>query len=106
MFSQFNYPQQGNISVAFVNNGIQGAQQFTVGAGNTVVIFDTDHKQFFIKEVGLNGFPKPLRVCTYEEQVQQSNSDYVTRKEFNILKEMLEKINKGEVKVDVPESTI
>ena len=89
MFSQFNYPQQGNISVAFINNGIHGAQQFTVGAGNTVIIFDTDHKQFFIKEVGLNGFPKPLRVCTYEEQVQQDGNEFVTKKEFDELKKFI-----------------
>ena len=101
MFSQFNYPQQGNISVAFVNNGIQGAQQFTVGAGNTVIIFDTDHKQFFIKEVGLNGFPKPLRACTYEEQVQQDGNEFVTRKEFEELKTLItERLSPTEVNKD------
>lgn len=106
MFSQYSNPQQSNISVAFINSGKSGAQAFTVGAGNTVFLIDFDHKQFFIKEVSPNGFPQPMREFNFEELIQQSNSDYVTRKEFNVLKEMLEKINKGEVKVDVPESTI
>lgn len=90
MISQFGYPQQGNISVAFINNGIQGAHQFTVGAGNTVIIFDTDHKQFFIKEVGQNGFPQPLRSYNYEELCREC--DAILKKERHSISDV-EKFN-------------
>lgn len=101
MISQFGYPQQGNISVAFVNNGKQGAQQFTVGAGNTVIIFDTDHKQFFIKEVGQNGFPQPLRSYNYKELIQHDDNEFVTRKEFEELKNLItDRLSPTEVKQD------
>lgn len=93
MFSQYTNPQQSNISVAFINSGKSGAQAFTVGAGNTVFLIDFDHKQFFIKEVSPNGFPQPMREFNFEELVQQSNSDYVTRKEFEELKNLIKEIN-------------
>ena len=91
MISQYGYQQPGNnISVAFINNGLQGAQSYTVGAGNTVFIFDLDNKHFFIKEVASNGFPQPIRQFNFEELIQQGNSDFVTKKEFNELKEFIE----------------
>ena len=92
MFSQYTNPQQSNISVAFINSGKSGAQAFTVGAGNTVFLIDFDHKQFFIKEVSPNGFPQPMREFNFEELVQQNNSDYVTRKEFEELKNLIKEI--------------
>lgn len=101
MFSQYTNPQQSNISVAFINSGKSGAQAFTVGAGNTVFLIDFDHKQFFIKEVSPNGFPQPMREFNFEELVQQSNSDYVTRKEFEELKNLIK-----EIKGNDAESTV
>ena len=96
MFSQYTNPQQSNISVAFINSGKSGAQAFTVGAGNTVFLIDFDHKQFFIKEVSPNGFPQPMREFNFEELVQQSNSDYVTRKEFEELKNLIKETKKND----------
>lgn len=101
MFSQYTNPQQNNISVAFINSGKPGAQAFTVGAGNTVFLIDFDHKQFFIKEVSPNGFPQPMREFNFEELIQQSNSDYVTRKEFEELKNLIK-----EIKGNDAESTV
>ena len=101
MFSQYTNPQQSNISVAFINSGKSGAQAFTVGAGNTVFLIDFDHKQFFIKEVSPNGFPQPMREFNFEELVQQNNSDYVTRKEFEELKNLIK-----EIKGNDAESTV
>lgn len=101
MFSQYTNPQQSNISVAFINSGKSGAQAFTVGAGNTVFLIDFDHKQFFIKEVSPNGFPQPMREFNFDEIVQQSNSDYVTRKEFEELKNLIK-----EIKGNDAESTV
>lgn len=104
MISQYSqsYQPSNNISVAFITNGLQGAQSYTVGAGNTVFMMDFDHKQFFVKETSPNGFPAPLRTFEFKETTpQRTDGQYVTKKEFDELRQLLmQAVQNNEVKED------
>lgn len=100
-------PTQQNSGIVWVQ-GEAGAKSYLVGAGQSVLLMDSESSSFFIKSTDASGMPQPLRVFDYTERTQahqnmpqavEVNFDkFVTRAEFEELKASLNK--RKEVKDD------
>lgn len=82
-------------------NGIDGAKAYQMGANSQVALFDANEDIFYVKVTDGAGFPS-IRTFRFEEVSQNvsretlSNNDYVSRAEFEELKEM---INNGKFNI-------
>ena len=95
-------PQQGIVWV----QGEAGAKSYMVGAGQSVLLMDSDESCFYIKTADASGMPLPLRVFDYKERNTQqankentsehsfNNNNYVTREEFDDLKKLIDDLTK------------
>lgn len=80
-------------------NGIQwvqgeaGAKAYTISAGQSVLLMDSENNTFYIKSTDNSGMPLPLRIFDYTERTAQNapttpqsapidTSAFVTRSEF------------------------
>lgn len=89
-------PQQPTSSIVWVQ-GIEGAKAYPVGAGNSVLLMDSEESVFYIKSTDTSGMPHPLRIFTYTEQTESAPSgDYVTRAELEARLAELTKEKKDE----------
>lgn len=78
--------------------GEAGAKAYPVAPGNSMLLMDSESECFYIKSTDASGVPMPLRSFTYTEVVQTQpqeepkvdTSQYVTRSEFEELKQMLQ----------------
>lgn len=101
--------QQTATEIKWIQGGKQSAMAYPVMPGTKVLLFDSEIERFYLKEVGYNGMPMPLREFEYKEIFEaQTNpvpveavrelpdSDkYMTRDEFNdALKQINEKLDK------------
>lgn len=109
---QHQYPQmQQTVSNTPINNtqatatgiiwvqGEAGAKAYPVAPGNSILLMDSENECFYIKSTDASGIPMPLRAFTYTEIVQTQQpqkeeppfdtSQFVTRSEFEELKQML-----------------
>lgn len=97
--TQMSLPQQPNQSLLYVQ-GEAAAKSWMVGAGQSVLLMDSENPVFYIKSADASGIPLPLRVFDYAERTQnmpqnapqatqttQTNLDdkYVTREEYNAM---------------------
>lgn len=76
-------PQQGGINWV---QGEAGAKAHLVGAGQSVLLMDSEAQCFYIKSTDASGMPMPLRTFDYKERITAPASDstnYVTREEFD-----------------------
>ena len=79
--------QQSGNGIIWVQ-GEAGAKSFMVGAGQSVMLMDSESNVFYIKSSDQSGMPMPLRTFDYTERVApkpeavQPKMDYVTRDEF------------------------
>lgn len=104
-------PAQANQSLIYVQ-GEAAAKSWMVGAGQSVLLMDSENPVFYIKSADASGIPLPLRVFDYTERNQnmQQNAPqaanpaqidldgkYVTRAEYEALQgkyaEILDKLN-------------
>ena len=90
-------PQQN--SILWVQ-GLEGAKAYPVGAGNNVLLMDSEEPMFYIKSVDQSGMPMPLRVIEYSEKKEGQaqkvvDADYITREE---LEDILKDYSKKKVK--------
>lgn len=73
--------------------GIDGAKAYQMTPNSTVALFDNNEDIMYIKTTDGAGFPTirtfSFNEVTHNTQQQVSNNDYVTRDEFNKLKEEL-----------------
>lgn len=114
-----NAPQMPQNASAGQNNGIiwvQGenaAKSFPVGAGQSVLLMDSEKSVFYIKSTDQSGMPQPLRIFDYKEQStphseagisKQAADDYVSRKEFEEFREDVKRSIKGIRKPQTEES--
>ena len=83
-YPNFNQPQQ---SILWCQ-GIEGAKAYPVGAGNSVLLMDSDSHNMYIKSADQAGVPS-LRVFEYteitgkkEEAPKIDTSNFVTRAEL------------------------
>lgn len=89
---QLNQPQISTQNLIRVN-GIDGAKAYQMPANSTVALFDNNEDIMYIKTTDGAGFPA-IRTFAFNEVVGNTNpiqdtADYVTRDEFNKLKEEL-----------------
>lgn len=102
-YSPFNalLPKQGeeNIFVAMVQNE-NVVQMYPMRSGDTGIFFNFDQNKFWIKSIKGNGVPEPIQRYSFtRENVEENNSNYVTREDFKKFEEkILSILNKGEVK--------
>ncbi len=104
-------PQQPNQSLIYVQ-GEAAAKSWMVGAGQSVLLMDSESPVFYIKSADASGIPLPLRVFDYTERNQNIpqnvpqtpnpaqidlDRQYVTRAEYDDLQgkymEILDKLN-------------
>lgn len=107
LYSQQAQPQaapQTSTGLIWVQ-GEAGAKSYLVGAGQSVLLMDSESSTFYIKSTDASGMPLPLRVFDYKERVQMQEQTqtppmamsafdpdkYVTKDEFNRLVERLKK---------------
>lgn len=111
MNQSMQQPAQPNQSLIYVQ-GEAAAKSWMVGAGQSVLLMDSENPVFYIKSADVSGIPLPLRVFDYKERTQnmpqgvpqaqqseQINLDdkYVTRQEYDALQgkyaEILDRLN-------------
>lgn len=80
-----NQTQQGLIKVT----GLDGAKAYQMPPNSVVALFDANNDIFYVKSTDGAGFPTIRAFSFTPYNVEQPNNDYVTRTEFNQLKEML-----------------
>ena len=95
---QYQPYQQANNSVIVVPvQGESGASMYPVAAGNTVLLMDFNLKRFWIKATDINGLPSRFAAFDFSEvvkpPVQNGTTDFVSRSEFEELKQAIEKLN-------------
>ena len=95
------------------NNGIvwvqgeAGAKAYPVGAGNSVLLMDSEKECFYIKSTDVSGMPLPLRVFSFKEIIEQPISNrlakeldtsvFVTREELESRLNELKTSSKKEI---------
>lgn len=104
-------PTQPNQSLLYVQ-GETAAKSWMVGAGQSVLLMDSESPVFYIKSADVSGIPLPLRVFDYTERTQSMpqnvtkapntaqidlDGKYVTRAEYDDLQgkyaEILDRLN-------------
>lgn len=111
MNQQTQQPAQANQSLIYVQ-GEAAAKSWMVGAGQSVLLMDSESPVFYIKSADASGIPLPLRVFDYTERNQSMpqnapqaqnpaqidlDGKYVTRAEYEALQgkyaEILDMLN-------------
>lgn len=91
--------------------GEAGAKSYLVGAGQTVLLMDSETSAFYIKSTDASGMPLPLRIFEYKEKTAPATdnktpaldlSAYVTREEFKKWADELKDSLKGEDDAEKP----
>lgn len=81
-----NQPHQNSITWV---QGIEGAKAYPVGAGNSVLLMDSDKQYMYIKSADSTGMPN-LKIYEYTEVTEEKPApepsidlnEYVTKKEL------------------------
>lgn len=97
-----NAPQASANGITWVQ-GEASAKSFPVGAGQSVLLMDSEESVFYIKSTDQSGMPQPLRIFDYTERTAQhseagvakKNDDYVSRKEFEEFREDVKRTMRG-----------
>lgn len=104
-----NGMQQNQQPVATSNAGIiwvQGeaaAKSYPVGAGQSVLLMDSEDSLMYIKSTDQSGMPQPLRIFEYKEKTGSHNEaaiakkteDFVSREEFEEFRADVKRSIKG-----------
>lgn len=64
---------QNNSGIVWVQ-GEAGAKSYLVGAGNSVMLMDSEQSVFYIKSTDQSGMPLPLRIFDYTERTGVSHN--------------------------------
>lgn len=110
-YQPMQQPAQSNQSLVYVQ-GEAAAKSWMVGAGQSVLLMDSENPVFYIKSADGSGIPLPLRVFDYTERNQNMpqnaqqaanpaqidlDGKYVTRAEYDDLQgkymEILDRLN-------------
>lgn len=83
-------------------SGEAGAKSWIMGKGETVLLMDSESQVFYLKSTDQTGMPMPLRVFDYKERateapqnaIMTSGAEYVTRQEYDELKELVNALRK------------
>lgn len=84
-------PQQQGPGLLQVT-GMEGAKTYPLAPASTAALFDSDRDVFYIKRTDAGGYPtiQAFQFAPLQEAAQAPTPEYVTREEFNRLKEMIE----------------
>lgn len=101
---QMSQPSVQNGGMFYFVNSQKEAEDWVVGAGQTVFFFDRNNSIFYIKSVAQNGLSQPIEVYDYSQRLPEGlNRDsenkadkYITREEFEALKAELEEMKGAE----------
>ena len=87
---QYQQPQQTQESIIRVT-GMDGAKAYPMAPNSRVALFDDSRDVFYIKAADAGGYPT-LTAYTFAllQETPAPAPDYVTRDEFNQLKELIE----------------
>lgn len=87
---------QNNSGITWVQ-GENSAKSYPVGAGQSVLLMDSENPVMYIKSTDQSGMPLPLRVFDYKERVQtrsepaqtvaEPKMEYISRNEFDAFRE-------------------
>ena len=110
-YQPMQQPAQSNQSLIYVQ-GESAAKSWMVGAGQSVLLMDSENPVFYTKSADASGIPLPLRVFDYTERTQNTSQNvlqvpnsaqinldgkYVTRAEYDDLQgkymEILDRLN-------------
>lgn len=69
--------------------GIDGAKAYQLGPNSTIALFDQNEDIFYVKSTDGAGFPTIKTFAFTPLQPQSDKDQFVTRKEFEQLKELL-----------------
>jgi len=70
-----------------VSDGITGARAIKLGVDSDIAIFDLNEDVFYYRQTDANGNELPMKVGYYTlKDPPKSDSDYVTVKDFEMLK--------------------
>lgn len=92
--------QQGNNGLIWVQ-GIEAAKSYLVAPNTTIMLMDSEARQFYIKSADASGMPLPLRVFKFEEVLKQPEkeekapepidmSNYVEKRDYEAFKRHIE----------------
>lgn len=84
MYGMFQQPVNCLISVS----GIDGARSYQLPPGSSVPLFDANEDIMYVKTTDAGGYPT-IRAFKFEEISTNDKQDFITRKEFEELKEMI-----------------
>lgn len=72
-------------------NGLEGAKAFPMGRNDEVALFDSGRDVFYVKRTDAGGYPS-IEAFSFArlQDAPQQQPEYVTRQEFEQLKEMIE----------------
>lgn len=65
---------QSNNGIPWVQ-GEAGAKAYTIGAGQSVLLMDSESNAFYIKSTDNSGMPLPLRIFDYQERTPQNTQN-------------------------------
>lgn len=97
-YSQMPYQAQQtqNNGITWVQ-GENAAKSYPVASGQSVLLMDSEESTFYIKSTDNSGMPLPLRIFDYKERqnerLQQNmitNTDYISRSEFDAFRSEIE----------------
>jgi hypothetical protein len=109
-YYQNNMQMQNQQQVATSNAGIiwvQGeaaAKSYPVGAGQSILLMDSEDSVMYIKSTDQSGMPQPLRIFEYTERTGAKNDagiakkpteDFVSRAEFEEFREDVKRSIRG-----------
>lgn len=84
MYGSFQSPINGLIKVS----GLNGAKAYQMPPNSVMPLFDSDTDTLFVKSTDAGGYPT-IRAFEFTEVELEKKSEYITREEFEKLKEML-----------------
>lgn len=95
-------PSSGSNGITWVQ-GENAAKSYPVGAGQSVLLMDSESSVMYIKSTDQSGMPLPLRIFDYSERNTghaepagvAKTVDYVSREEFDEFKEDVRRSIKG-----------
>ena len=73
-YQPMQQPAQSNQSLIYVQ-GESAAKSWMVGAGQSVLLMDSENPVFYIKSADASGIPLPLRVFDYTERTQNTSQN-------------------------------
>lgn len=94
-YQNFNYGTNNSALTVANVKGEDGARNYPVAAGNTVLLLDMETGKFWLKSTAPNGSAEPLRSFSFTETTPKNvmpnvNGDFVTKKELDDLRSYLD----------------